>query len=202
MIWLSQIKWRCDSIWTLIWYLLPNSLKVISSKHFCQLLLSFLWLFLHHGFLLFYPSFRTWLGNLFASVFDDQRIWKHEMNIRTPGKDESTPVGKTFHFENWDFIKFPFAFVAQLAANLKYAHNWKDIEWSLRWCATKRCYRTTAIKDFEMKLENQKHNSGNRCCETLSLQYEHFGQLVHTSYAAIYCKGIEMIDICWRMFAV
>lgn len=47
-----------------------------------------------------------------------------------------------------------------------------------------------------MKLENQKHNSGNRYCETLSLQYEHFGQLVHTSYAAIYCKGIEMIDIC------
>lgn len=38
--------------------------------------------------------------------------------------------------------------------------------------------------------------------DTLSLQYEHFGQLVHTSYAAIYCKGIEMIDICCRMFAL
>lgn len=148
------------------------------------------------------------LQYLTTNVFESTRankckeIESAEMNIRTPGKDESTPVGKTFHFENWDFIKFPFAFVAQLAANLKYAHNWKDIEWSLRWYATKRCYRTTAIKDFEMKLENQKHNSGNRCCETLSLQYEHFGQLVHTSYAAIYCKGIEMIDICWRMFAV
>lgn len=33
MIWLSQIKWVVIQFWTLIWYLVLNSLKLISSKH-------------------------------------------------------------------------------------------------------------------------------------------------------------------------
>lgn len=173
----------CDSIWTLIWYLLPNCLKVISSKHlFCVHSLSmapihppalslvaaaallyrlFSCLALAAWQTAFYcsiPHFvldviyslryltSNWIklterykqidemmgyttnvrgnGNVRVSTYlncmcvcERNFPWKKEWEAESWKETEEekkqlkcVPKLKTFHFENWDFIKFPCAF--------------------------------------------------------------------------------------------
>lgn len=158
MIWLSQIKWVVIQFWTLIWYVVLNSLKVISSKHSATiaaaaahffLLLSYSFPFNHtpNGFLLFHPSFfllyviysfQCLMASSCLAVKSSSKLTQNERETKrkfrfaySPRKKKNRrahPPLKTFHFENWDFIKFPNDSCASGLANLKYAHNWKDIE--------------------------------------------------------------------------
>lgn len=133
MIWLSQIKWVVIQFWTLIWYLVLNSLELISSKHsaaaadvFLTLLLfRFLFFPKPNRILLFHRSFCV-PRNLFVSMSDGQPLPSGEImgkltKCKRDGEHQSSvcliteaaaaaPQFKkknTFHFENWDFIKFP-----------------------------------------------------------------------------------------------